>query len=383
LDLPPVSILVIDGDAASRNYLASRLRTPGFQVFSAGSGREGLISAWRDQPGLIIFDPDLPDVPGLDLVTRLKNDRRTAKVPCVAFSNQDDPQEMSVLLAAGCNEYLVKSGEAISHLLGLIPRLVDKDYKPPESGKLIVFLSAKGGLGTSSLCANFASCSAIANPEKRFAVLDLVLPVGSIDKIVGSAERINVVSVSLQSPETTNAQYFKEAMVRLTGWQFGLLAGCPDPASAYQLADERVPGILHALLESHDTLFVDVGRSLSNISMPIIKQANVIALITGTDLATCQLTQTVHEYLLSMSIDPRRIFMIQNRSVGLEGLTRTEVEKMVGLPIRVTIPNLGDNLTVANNRHEPFTYRFPSDSASMTFKRVAAQLLELSVKQIF
>ncbi len=51
------NILIIDGDLASRNYLARALHTEGHHILQAASGKEGLISAWRDRPDLIIVDP--------------------------------------------------------------------------------------------------------------------------------------------------------------------------------------------------------------------------------------------------------------------------------------------------------------------------------------
>ena len=100
-------------------------------------------------------------------------------------------------------------------------------------------------------------------------------------------------------------------------------------------------------------------------------------LILSTDLATAGLTQTVWKYLKTQGVDAQRIYAIQNRAVGLEGLTKAELEKMIGLPIRLTMPYMGDNLTVANNRHEPITARFPNDSISMLLKQIANQILEV------
>ncbi|MFA5872328.1 MAG: hypothetical protein WC832_00025 [Anaerolineales bacterium] len=55
MDTKPISVLVIDGGAASRNYLTVMLRKSGYTGLSASLGREGLISAWKDQPDIIIL----------------------------------------------------------------------------------------------------------------------------------------------------------------------------------------------------------------------------------------------------------------------------------------------------------------------------------------
>lgn len=93
METEPTSVLVIDGDFPSRNFLAAMLGKNGYTVLSASLGREGLISAWRDRPKVIILDSVLPDLTGLELVTRLRQDRRTSDVTIVALSSRDDPQE--------------------------------------------------------------------------------------------------------------------------------------------------------------------------------------------------------------------------------------------------------------------------------------------------
>jgi pilus assembly protein CpaE len=378
METKPASILVIDGDPASRNYLAVMLGKEGYTIIPTSSGREGMISAWRDQPDLVIMDPVLPDLSGVELIKRLRQDRRTSALPFVVLSNRNDPQEMTSLFEAGCNEYLVKSSETIQKLLEVIPHILNIEPKAPAvKGKLVAFLSAKGGTGTSSLCANIAMGLAIQKADKKVAVIDLVLPIGSIADIVGYRDKSNLVTISTQSPDQTTEAYFRDNLPIIPGWNFHLLAGAPDPDSANRLSGDRIIDIVGGIADAYDYIFVDLGRSLSRISMPIIQQADVIALVLSTDLATADLTLTIWEYLKSQGIDSERIYAIQNRAVGLEGLTKVELEKKVGLPIRVTMPYMGDNLTVANNRNEPLINRYPNDSASVILRQIGAQIADM------
>ena len=372
-----LSVLVIDGDSVSRNYVTAMLSKSGYTVLSAGMGREGLISAWRDQPSIIILDPALPDLTGLELVTRLRQDRRTSKVTLLALSNRENPQEMAALLAAGCSEYLVKSGQTIQKLLELLPRYMSgTENVPKKQGKLVAFVSAKGGTGTSTLCA-IAMCLASEKTDKTVALMDLVLPIGSIANIVGYSEHLNLVTAARLGPDQMTAAYFMDNLPRVSGWYFHLLAGSPDPESARQLPGDRIGELLRVILESYDFVFVDLGRSISRISLPIILKADVIVMILSTDLATANLTLTVLEYLKGLGVDPSRIFPFQNRAVGLEGLTRPELEKRIGMPIRVNMPYMGDNFTVANNRHEPIATRLQNDSTILLLKQAANEMVEM------
>jgi pilus assembly protein CpaE len=377
MDGKPVTILLIDADAASRNYLASMLTDKGYSMLSAPSGREGMIIAWRDHPNIIILDPTLTDISGAELVTRLRQDRRTSNLPLVALGHQDHPMEKASLLAAGVNEYVFKSGLTLQTLMEIIPRVIKTETAVSAKGKLIAFLSAKGGTGTSSLCANISMALASQKIGKKVAVIDLVLPIGSIANIVGYKDTLNLSTIMSLKPEECTPAYFKDNLPHILSWNFNLLAGPPDPESANRLSGDRINEIVKTVVEAYNYICVDLGRSLSRISMPIIQQADVVALILSTDLATADLTLTVWNYLKVQGVDPQKIYAIQNRAVGLEGMTKPEVEKKIGLPIRMTMPYMGDNFTVANNRNEPIITRFPNNSAALLLKDIGMQMADI------
>lgn len=378
MNTTPNSVLVIDGDEASRNYLTVMLTNSGYTVMSASLGREGLITAWKDKPDIIVLDPLLPDLTGVELVTRLRLDRRTSSVPCIALSGQPDSEDMNSLLAAGCNEYIVKSNQTLTSLMDILPRLLHGEPPAPKKrGMLIVFLSAKGGIGTSSLCANIAMCLGSEKIETRVAVIDMVLPIGSIADIVGYTDRMNLVSVALENPTKTSADYFKDNLPRVPSWYFHLLAGSPDPESANNLVVSRLDGLINGIIESYDYILVDMGRALSQISLPIIKMADVIVLMVGSDLSSAILTQKIWDFLMKQGIDSKRVYPLQNRAVGLEGMTRVELEQKTGIQIRNTMPYLDGNFTIANNRHEPIISKFPDDSSTITLKQVSLQIANM------
>ena len=94
------------------------------------------------------------------------------------------------------NEYSIKSSRTILFLeetrLFSIETPTDNLNNDNEKiGPLLIFLSAKGGTGTSSLCANFAMNIQQEHPDARVVVADLVLPIGLIGPIVGEDGTLN------------------------------------------------------------------------------------------------------------------------------------------------------------------------------------------------
>ncbi len=381
-------VLILDENETSRRFLSNLLQEKQFEIFIAPSGKEALISAWRDEPDLILFDPVLTDIQPGEFVQKLRNNARTNATPIIALSSDSDPTRKADCLNAGVNEYLVKSSETLDALDVILKRIFS--VEPPtepiseverEKGLLIVFLSAKGGTGTSSLCANLAMNIKVNQPEASVVVADLVLPIGSIAQIVGSDEKMNLVTVAgLPSMETTG-EYIRKNLPKPELWKFQILPGSPDPQHGNNLKGDRIEQIMDVLRASYDFIILDIGRSLSRISLPLIQQADVIALIVSTDQSTIHLTKTVWEYLQSQGIKDQNIYAILNRAVGLEGLTKTEAEKIIGIPIKTMIPYMGSNFTLANNLNQPITTKYPMDTASIVLKEAADNMVKLARRQ--
>ena len=368
-------ILIVDADVASRNFIARNLTDQNYEVIQAGSGKEGLICAWRDHPDLAIIDPTIADLKGEETATRLKQDARTANMPLVALSSNSSVVHIKSCLDAGFSEYITKSGQAVQMLNDAIARLLGiAAVSERKGGLLMVFLSAKGGTGTSSMCANIAQNISQHQPEARVVVVDLVLPIGSIAPIVGYEGPKNIVTITEMTPAETNPKFFRDELPELKVWGFNLLAGSPDPESSNHLKVGRIWDIVLALKASYDYVLIDIGRSLSKITLPLIQQADTIALIISTDISTVSLTKTLWKYLSNKGVESSAVFTILNRAVGLEGLSKVDAEKMLGIPIMATMPYLSSNFAFANSHHQPFALKFPKDTASFVFLEVAKDM---------
>ena len=378
-------ILIVDENAASRNFLVNTLREKQFNVLEAASGKEGLIVAWRDEPDLVLFDPALSDIKDEEFIRKLRGNSRTSNTHLIALSSDPSPTRKESCLSAGANEYLIKSSQALPALEESLARLFNAEKSPEaerkedkERGLLIVFLSAKGGTGTSSLCANLAMNIKQRQPESRVVVADLVLPIGSIGQIVGYEGKLNLATVTDLPFAQTNVEYFRRNLPEPESWKFQLLAGSPDPQHGNIIKGERIEQIVDVLRSAFDIIILDLGRSLSRISLPLIQKADLITLIVSTDQSTIQLTKTVWDYLQTQGIDNQKIYAILNRAVGLEGLTKAEAEGIIGLTIKTTLPYMGSNFSLANNLNQPITAKYPTDTASIIFKETAGDMLRLA-----
>ena len=291
---------------------------------------------------------------------------------------------MQVCLEAGCAEYYVKSGMVMMTLVDSIPKLLVEGRrlrKNQGKGFLLVFLSGKGGTGTSSLCANIGMNMASQQPQARVAVADMVLPMGSVASIVGAEEdAFNLVSVANQPENALTSDYFKKNLFVPPHWLFHLLPGAPSPEASINLQAGNIPKIVNSMRAAYDYVLIDLGRSLSRISLPVIQDADLVILILSTDLSTVNHTKKLWHYLQEQGISPAKVYPILNRAVGLEGLTKAEAEKILGIEIKLMMPYMMGNFTLANNQHMPVSVKFPTDTATMVFKQASLEMSQTVVK---
>jgi pilus assembly protein CpaE len=375
-------ILAIDGDAATRHYVSKILRDQGHTVLVAASGEEGLKVAAREQPELIIADPLMADLPGEELAARLHSDPATARIPLIALSHNPRTARLRSFLDSGFDDYLIKSPQVVDLLKASIAELLESENAlQQEGGKLIVFISAKGGVGTSSFCVNLASCIAQVEPKPGIVVMDLVLPMGSMAEIVGFQGPEDMVTICEKPLSETTPDFFQRRLPRMNAWRFQLLAGVPQPDQSAKLNFVRIRSIVSALRTAYDYVLVDLGRALSKISIPLIQRADLVVITTSTDLTSIALTKTLWGFLQTKRLDGSRVFLILNRVGGIEGLTKVQVEDAVGLPIRATMPFLGENLSLTNNQHKPYPERFPTDTGTIILTTAARQIVEAAAER--
>lgn len=102
----PIILLVEDNDDF-RFYLKDNLRHQ-YMVVEATNGKEGWQKALAHHPQLIISDISMPEVNGIDMVQKLKSDKRTSHIPVILLTALNDQRQQIKGLATGANDYITK-----------------------------------------------------------------------------------------------------------------------------------------------------------------------------------------------------------------------------------------------------------------------------------
>jgi two-component system, OmpR family, KDP operon response regulator KdpE len=98
-------ILIIEDDRPILNFLKSSLLNKGYRVLGVESGEVGLSRAAQKVPDMVITDLGLPDMDGLDVVSRL---REWTDLPILILSAREKERDKVEALDRGADDYLTK-----------------------------------------------------------------------------------------------------------------------------------------------------------------------------------------------------------------------------------------------------------------------------------
>ena len=116
-------LLVVDDEFNILELLATSLRFAGFEVVTAGNGREAIEKAEQEQPDLIVLDVMMPGMDGFDVTRRLREGGRT--YPVLFLTAKDATEDKVAGLSAGGDDYVTKPfslDEVIARIRAILRR---------------------------------------------------------------------------------------------------------------------------------------------------------------------------------------------------------------------------------------------------------------------
>ena len=101
----PVQILFVDDEVSIQRAMAPLLRSRGYSVTVAGTGREALETFEQERPDLIILDLGLPDIDGAEVCRQV---RERSETPILILSARGEEKDKVAALDNGADDYVTK-----------------------------------------------------------------------------------------------------------------------------------------------------------------------------------------------------------------------------------------------------------------------------------
>jgi two-component system, cell cycle response regulator DivK len=109
-------ILVVEDNQKNMKLFVDVLEVKGYRTLEATSAAEAVELAAEHVPDLVLMDIQLPDVDGVETLSRLRAAVRTASIPVLALTAQAMEGDRERFLAAGFDDYLSKPVDVVELL---------------------------------------------------------------------------------------------------------------------------------------------------------------------------------------------------------------------------------------------------------------------------
>jgi two-component system OmpR family response regulator len=102
----PINVLVVDDEAVLAEMVSMALRYEGWNIATASDGSSAIASARAQRPDVVVLDVMLPDMSGLDVLHKLREE--SPQLPVLLLTAKDAVEDRIAGLTAGGDDYVTK-----------------------------------------------------------------------------------------------------------------------------------------------------------------------------------------------------------------------------------------------------------------------------------
>ena len=102
----PINVLVVDDESVLAEMVSMALRYEGWNIATAGDGSSAIASARAQRPDVVVLDVMLPDMSGLDVLHKLREEN--PQLPVLLLTAKDAIEDRIAGLTAGGDDYVTK-----------------------------------------------------------------------------------------------------------------------------------------------------------------------------------------------------------------------------------------------------------------------------------
>ena len=378
-------ILIVDDDVDTLRLVGLMLQRQGYEISAASNGSQGLAKALEERPDLILLDVMMPDMDGYEVTRRLRKNPVTVAIPILMFTAKTQLDNKVTGFEVGADDYLTKPThptELQSHVKALLARAVHKEPKdivtasPEQHGYVIGVLSARGGLGVSSLAANLAA--GIFTRTQSDVILAELTPGQGVFGINFDVPTQKGLTEILQGSvvEVTREKVQASLVPHTSGIKLFLASDNPrDITLTSQVTNYEA--LVSRLSSLARFIVLDLGTGLPTFVQKILPMcAERIIVMEGTP-STIQHTKMLIDNIVDMHIDRKSISVVLNNRQRSEAqMSWTQVQEKLGHSIASTLTPAPELFLQAERMQTPAVMCQPTNMTSQQFLKIADTLIE-------
>jgi pilus assembly protein CpaE len=361
-----LSVALMAPDAGRRRSLATALAGSHFTVareFNAYPSPADLTEISRLGCDVAIVDLDADVEQSMRAIESICS--RNPAITVMAYSSRNDATLMRQSMQAGAREFLIEP---------LLPEALAEAFTRTSSrrpnhekaaGKMLVFATSKGGVGVTTVAANFALALA-KESGARVVVVDMDFQLGEIAAGLGLTATFSVVD-ALMNAARLDREFLSTLLIRHAS---GLsVLGAPEDYSFFHSpVDEGANKLFRILRDEFDYVVVDMGACHGHIQEMLFTIATTVYLVTETTFPALRNAHRLISYLSARNSN-RQLEVVVNRFNSRHiRIDENSATKALTRPVNWRVPNAYAAVRAAQDNGVPLVME------SSPFTRVIVQM---------
>ena len=347
--------------------LSLTLRVEGYDVITATNGEDALRMTVSERPDLVMLDVMMPNLDGLEVARRLRSMPEYVRLPILFLSARGQVVDKVEGFAAGANDYVIKPANP-RELLARIASLVGTFE---TAGHLVTVFGSKAGVGSTTVSVNLA----LALQDQLHASVVLVDghdAGGDVGVFVNLPHTHHVGELAAR-PDSLDTDLYESVLLKHPSGLRVLLAP-PDAVSTPPIHPSTWERILYGLRQMVSYVVFDGPPLHSAAWAPVLDMANDILLVTTPEITAMRRLTHAHELARSRAKTTSDVHVLLNRYTEGSGFSLPAISRALGVPIHVTIEDVGPISTFAINHGKPL---YVSDRRSPMTRAVSGLAREI------
>jgi pilus assembly protein CpaE len=313
-------------------------------IFTAQTYRQAIDIAAARQPDFVVVDVDR-DIALITTFLRalyqaVPDPLVAAALPSPQRDHGSDTQTDGVieLFRANVRDFL-RRPVSTTELRVVLDRMsaAPGALRAPAAGRIISFVSNKGGAGKSTLAVNTACGLARRHPD-RVLLLDTSLQLGVCALLLGLEPATTIVDATRQHDRLDETLLQRLTVAHSSGLR--LLASPVDAFDATEINDEALARILFLARRAFDYVIVDTFPMLDSVVMAILDVSDLVFVVVQGTAPGVVGTARFLPVLEGLGFPASRQRVVLNRSYKrfVGDLTRGDIESRLRRSVDVEVP---------------------------------------------
>ena len=295
------------------------------------------------------------------------------KIAIMAYSSATDPDLLLRAMRAGCSEFLGKPFDPdvfTDTLIRVDHRWATHVPLPRNSGKIISFFGAKGGVGTTTLAVHLAMFL-VRDFKKKVLLIDNHAQLGHVALYLGIDGSQHHFYDLVQNVSRLDQELLRGFIAAHPNGPDVLSS--PDIYGGVWKADaESVERTLEFLSTEYDFVVLDCEASFEDLNLAVIHLSTWVYLVATPEIGAIRDLSRYVDGLIQNEQATEKLQVVINRYSSRDAVTIEQIEKAVRLPIAFKISNNYSELVQSINIGKPVASDRKSEFSSQMTKWAAA-----------